>query len=1003
MLLSAQVHASNDAQPGAPLTILLLESQGQDFPFVESLHDSFRETVLQSQPRAQIYTEFLEAVRLGQGDRPQALANFLSSYSNVGLDAIVYRGPEAYEFGLKFPELLPGVPRYASTDKPIDIEPDNTVTFSPYIFSPQESLSEIVRLINPQQIFFLGSETAGTSAHALETFRAAAAELQSSIKLIPMFASNLQQMRSLVAEAPAESAFILSPFIFADDRSLTPRAITQELAESANAPLFVTHSTLMGTGAIGGSLFSAANSGKALAETVLGVQHTGSSQTLMYDGEVAARWNLSPDRLLPDTELVTPFPAPKTISKVIILGDLDKSRKRTQAIIDGFVAEHKESNSSVDYVVINSAPVNLQKNPDSPALKAQIESIIGFDAVVASWAEEARFIERNFEEKWLITFSPSSGIVRPYVVEIGRDFGERTYRTAQLALTLAKRNGSAFVVLGDFSDDTTTASIVEAQLKRAGFAQVSFFYDRDTAALEEQVSKLDSSDTLFYLPLSHDQKDNSLTPFEVSQKLGLRSAAPMLSMWQNFIGRGAVAGYAFRPELAGRAASRAIEDINADGRAEDLYSASSLIVDHQAFAAFGGDVDQLPAGAEIINPPQNLDFQRWWSENRVSVTVTLLVLLSILGLYLRERSQRVRFNRLNDQLSQSAETQKEMFAVVGHELRTPVATIAMVIDDEDQSDAEKLNTVGDISRNLLSVLEDLRTVVDPNRAKEVQFTTSRPTQVIQRALTPLSQITRDKGMTVNFQADAELDQLYYYREQALRQLVTNLVKNAAVHSGGRQIWVRLESISEVERESLMRLQVADDGKGIGENQIDRLFTPFARGTNNKDGAGLGLYIGTELARALGGELKYDRRPEGGSIFTLEFALQKVNAEQSEPEKPSTNLQGLRILFAEDDLTLRMLTEKSLGKQGAKVDSFTNGKLALDAFDSSKYDLVLTDLMMPEMDGQALIRALRARSETVRIIVVTAAVVGKETEQLMQDGATGIISKPISPAKLIELL
>ena len=1008
-LTSAPAQSNDGQQSTAPFKVLLIESQGRDFPFVETLHDAFREKLLESKPNTQIYTEFLEALRLVGSDRTPAFANLIASYKQLDLDALVFRGPEAYEFGLAHPSLLPQVPHFASTDTPVDMKARQTTTVSPYLFSPEQSLAEIVRLLNPEQIFLLGSETAGTSAKALKVFQAAAEDLELSAKLSPMFAASLQEMDRLVSNAPAGSAFLLSPFLFANDRSLTPREITKELAQVANAPLFVTHSTLMGTGAIGGSLFSAAASGAALAQTVLGLEQSGSTQTLMYDGEALQRWGITPSQLQTDTVLSKPYPPLTKISKVVILGDLLVAPSRTQGIIDGFVAAERASDSSIDYVVINSGAARLNENPDSASLKAQLDSIVGYDAVVTTWVNELRFVTQQLPDKFVINLGPAIAAIDAsegttgQVVNIGHDLPERTLRTAQLALQLPQRNATATLLLGDLANDAAVMQMLETQILNAGFEKVNFVREQEPDELIEQLQALKPDDTVFFLPFSYLPTNLNVETRDFAAYLAKHTEAPLLTMHAAFVGRGVVGGHVFQPDIAGAQAFASIQDINTNNIAKDSYPASRTVIDQQAFENFGGLVSELPAGAKVINSTERMTLNKWLEQNATSLLIALALLLAISLLYMRERSQRIRFNKLNEQLSRTAETQKEMFAVVGHELRTPVATISMVIDDQDQSQADKLLTVKQISENLLSVLEDLRTVVDPNRAKEVQYRTSQPAEVVQRALTPLSQIIRDRGIALNYQHNLQPGQLYHYREQALRQLVTNLVKNATVHSGGTRIWVSLETSSETDTESMMKLVVADDGKGIPTEQIGRMFSRFVRGSESVDGAGLGLYISNELAHALGGELKYDQREGGGASFSLEFTLRRAATEQPKTDKPSNSLQGSRVLFAEDDLTLRMLTEKMLTNLGAQVDSYTNGRLALDAYADGQYDLVLTDLMMPQMDGRALIRELRARGATVPIIAVTAAVVGKETEQLLSEGANGVISKPINSEKLLELL
>ena len=98
------------------------------------------------------------------------------------------------------------------------------------------------------------------------------------------------------------------------------------------------------------------------------------------------------------------------------------------------------------------------------------------------------------------------------------------------------------------------------------------------------------------------------------------------------------------------------------------------------------------------------------------------------------------------------------------------------------------------------------------------------------------------------------------------------------------------------------------------------------------------------------------------------------------------LQGKRFLFAEDQKTLQLLTSKLLRNAGAEVVVCDNGKQALDAFRAGEFDIVLTDLMMPVMSGDALIRHIRADGFTGQVVALTAAIIGKETDRLLEAGA-----------------
>ena len=351
-------------------------------------------------------------------------------------------------------------------------------------------------------------------------------------------------------------------------------------------------------------------------------------------------------------------------------------------------------------------------------------------------------------------------------------------------------------------------------------------------------------------------------------------------------------------------------------------------------------------------------------------------------------------------LNEQSERQKQMFAVIGHELRTPVASISMLLDDPDLSSDRKLENTREISQNLLNVLEDLRVVVAPERALEAKWQLDEPAKVIERAINPVQPVVRAQDMSLQCSIDGSSQ--YEFHAQALRQIVTNLVKNAAVHSGGARVAVRF-NIEETEKECFGQLIVEDDGVGIPACKLSQLMQPFESGSESM-GSGLGLYITSELAKVAKGDLVYSDSPLGGARFTYTFVMHEALPQKVAPADPSSGLEGLKILLAEDDVLIGTLTQKQLGAAGAQVTWAKNGQEALDTFEHGSFDVVITDLMMPELDGLGLIKALHADVGCeLPVIAVTAAVIGEETNALIIAGASDVISKPITVDKLSESL
>ena len=365
-----------------------------------------------------------------------------------------------------------------------------------------------------------------------------------------------------------------------------------------------------------------------------------------------------------------------------------------------------------------------------------------------------------------------------------------------------------------------------------------------------------------------------------------------------------------------------------------------------------------------------------------------------------ERQTARELTQANTRLSELLERQRSMFAVIGHELRTPVASIEMLANDTDLSDREKIDLVSGISQGLLGVLEDLRTVIAPDRIKESQIVVDSPSVVIKRALGPLSSLLQERSVQLHLDLPADEMQCRF-NAQALRQLATNLVKNAAIHADSQNIYVALTETSANEQSICAQLRVEDDGKGIPTDQVNSLFGAYARGDTESDGSGLGLFICSELAMALGGQIHYEASTRGGAAFVVNIDV--LSGEHTHPLNESQAAQydfaGKQILLAEDDRTLQMLTEKILRKAGAVVRVCGDGQEALEAYQNGQIDLVLTDIMMPKLNGYGLAKALRAAGYEGPIIGATAAVVGNETDELIAAGADAAISKPISLAKL----
>jgi CheY-like chemotaxis protein len=279
-------------------------------------------------------------------------------------------------------------------------------------------------------------------------------------------------------------------------------------------------------------------------------------------------------------------------------------------------------------------------------------------------------------------------------------------------------------------------------------------------------------------------------------------------------------------------------------------------------------------------------------------------------------------------------------------------------------------------------------------------------------------------------------------------VLKNLLGNAFkfTHSGAVSFGVRAEAPgAAITRDSLRRadtvlaLSVADSGIGVPRSKHRLIFEAFqqADGTTSRKygGTGLGLSISREIARLLGGEICVDSEPGRGSTFTLYLparleeslvaaatggeraALGGGEVLAPAPAIPSLDelagemadthsFTGRRVLVVDDDIRNIFALTSVLERRGFQVVSAEDGAAALEALRTrGPVDAVLMDVMMPEMDGYETTRAIRAHEEwrALPIIAVTAKALKEDRDRSLEAGATDYLSKPVDPARLVEVL
>jgi CheY-like chemotaxis protein len=275
-------------------------------------------------------------------------------------------------------------------------------------------------------------------------------------------------------------------------------------------------------------------------------------------------------------------------------------------------------------------------------------------------------------------------------------------------------------------------------------------------------------------------------------------------------------------------------------------------------------------------------------------------------------------------------------------------------------------------------------------------------------------------------------------ELRLRQVLLNMVGNAIKFSSGLErpgvVSVRVTCIDGGASPTNLEFEIADNGIGMDEGAVARLFTPFGQAdastTRRFGGTGLGLAISGMLVRLMRGEIAVDSVPGVGSRFRIRLPFELVTedaetccviepgAMTSKPGEVATDgaKQAARegahhaegpplILVAEDNTTNQKVIRHQLERMGLAGDVVANGREALDRWRSGDYALVLTDLHMPMMDGHELARSIRAEEDDRRtpIVALTANAVASEEARCREAGIDCYLTKPVRLPKLKEVI
>lgn len=402
------------------------------------------------------------------------------------------------------------------------------------------------------------------------------------------------------------------------------------------------------------------------------------------------------------------------------------------------------------------------------------------------------------------------------------------------------------------------------------------------------------------------------------------------------------------------------------------------------------------------------------------------VLLSafFLVLIVRDISRSNRYRRQLEEANKRAEdllvAREKLMLAITHDFKAPLGSIMGYTEllsrlTEDERQRFYLDNMKSSSEHLLKLVSDLLDFhrLDLNKA-EVNRVTFNPSQLFEEIYVSFEPLTVAKGLALQCHVAPELNGRYVSDPLRLRQIVNNLLSNAVkfTQQGEITLTARYDS-------SKLTIAIADSGKGMAAEDRERIFQEFTRlsGAQGEEGFGLGLSIVKKLVVLLEGTIDVQSKLGEGSCFTVVLPLypvgESIPESQSSPENETADIDKaatavplmkvIRVLLIDDDKIQLSLTAAMLKQHGVDAVCCEQLEELIEQLRTSVFDVLLTDIQMPAINGFDLVKLLRAsnipQAKTIPVIAVTARS-EMDKDALCEHGFAGCLHKPFTVKELL---
>jgi signal transduction histidine kinase/CheY-like chemotaxis protein len=412
----------------------------------------------------------------------------------------------------------------------------------------------------------------------------------------------------------------------------------------------------------------------------------------------------------------------------------------------------------------------------------------------------------------------------------------------------------------------------------------------------------------------------------------------------------------------------------------------------------------------------NLDRFTWFLL-ALALGLLIFVFYTIYNFYKNEKALILYSNKADFY----ALSKSRFLANMSHEIRTPLNSIVGFSEQLSQNSLkdqqnEQVSAIRNSSIMLLDVVNDILDFSKYETGKVVlEHVPFSPYSAIIDVFDSMKIQAHKKKLEFNINIAFDKNLIVIGDPLRLKQVVMNLLSNAIKFTSIGSVSLQASLIKNIDKQATIKVDVSDTGLGINEIDQKIIFDEFAQvyysSTKEKQqGTGLGLAICKKIVELQGGKIEVKSHQNKGSIFSFELPFEITDKALNEENNLSNNIQtkcleNKRILLADDNVLNILLASTILKKYKVIFDTAQNGVEAFELFLENNYDIILTDIQMPEMGGIELTKKIRDFSDTGKggtpILGITANVMQEDREKYLASGMNELVLKPFLEQELLE--